>query len=111
MNKLNILWITCDKGTIEHMIAMYASNALAKGFWDEVEVIIWGSSAQLVGTDKEVQAQVKRMQEAGVNVKACLSCAENFGVKDQIAALGIDLQYMGEPLTEILKKDKKLLTI
>lgn len=111
MDKLNILWTTCNKGTIEHMIAMYSINTLKKGLWNEVNVIIWGASAQLVGTDKDVQEQVKKMQEAGVKVGACQSCAENFGVKDKIAELGIDLQFMGMPLTEILKKDEKLLTI
>ena len=48
---------------------------------------------------------------AGVKVGACQSCAENFGVKEKIAELGIDLQFMGMPLTEILKNDEKLLTI
>ncbi len=111
MDKLNILWTTTNKGTISHMIAMYAVNALKKGLWKEMNVIVWGASAKLIGKDAEVQGIVKKLLDAGVTIEGCLACAEEFEVVDTLNNLGIDLKYMGVPLTGYLKGDEKILTI
>jgi len=111
MDKLNILWTTTNRETISKMIIMYASNAIPKGWWKEVNVIIWGASAQLVGQNTEVQQEVINMIKAGVHVEACQACAEQFGVTDKIKSLGVDVLYMGEPLTKYLKNNEKVLTI
>jgi len=57
MNKLNILWLTDNKDTIFNMLTMYAINSKSKGWWKEVNVIIWGASAKLVGSDAQVQTE------------------------------------------------------
>ena len=51
------------------------------------------------------------MMEAGVHVEACQACAEEFGVADKIKDLGVDVLYMGEPLTQYLKNNGKVLTL
>ncbi len=110
MDKLNILWTTDNRDTISKMIVMYASNAILKGWWKEVNVIIWGASAQVVGENAEVQQEVRKMIDAGVHVEACQACAEQFGVAEQLRQLGVDVLYMGEPLTNYLKNNEKILT-
>jgi len=55
--KLNILWLTDNKDTIFNMLTMYAINSKSKGWWKEVNVIIWGASAKLVGSDAQVQTE------------------------------------------------------
>lgn len=111
MKKLNILWTTTNRDTITNMIKMYATNAIKKGWWDEINIIIWGGSTQLVGTNKEVQKEVQEMMVQGINVEACLSCAMQYGVDETLTDLGLPLKYMGEPLTEILKTGERLLTL
>jgi len=111
MDKLNILWTTTNRETISKMIVMYASNAIPNGWWKEVNVIIWGGSAKLVGENTEVQQEVLNMMKAGVHVEACQACAEQFGVADKIKDLGVDVLYMGEPLTQYLKNNEKVLTL
>lgn len=111
MNKLNILWTTNNKDTIINMIAMYSINALKRGWWEEVNIIIWGASAKLIGEDMEIQDYVKQMLEAGVQVEGCLACSEQFGVTETLRSIGVDLKYMGEPLTAYLKADEKILTL
>jgi hypothetical protein len=44
------------------------------------------------------------MKEAGVELVACKACANIYGVADKLAGFGMDVKYMGVPLTEILKK-------
>lgn len=111
MSKLNILWTTTNKETIFKMISMYSINAIKNKWWDEVEIIIWGGSAKLVGEDPQVQTEVLEMIHAGVKVKACQACTDSFGVTDRIKKLGVELDYMGQPLTQILKNDEKLLSL
>lgn len=112
MNKLNILWTTTNRDTITKMIKMYSVNAIKQAWWENVNIIIWGASAQLVGKNSAVQSEVKEMLDAGVTVEACQACAEQFGVADSIRTIkGINLRYMGEPLTNYLKNDEKILTL
>ncbi len=110
-NKCNILWTNADPITSELMVMMYAKNAIRKGWWDEVDLIIWGATAKLVAENEKIQELVKEVQKTGVNVKACIACATELGVKDKIEELGIELKFMGDPLTKILKNDEKLITI
>jgi hypothetical protein len=111
MNKLNILWTTDNKDTFQHMLVMYAINSKANGWWDEITIIIWGASARLAGTDPEVQADIKEMIENGIKIEACKACTDHFGVSKVLFRLGIDVKFMGEPLTEYIRSGDKMLTI
>jgi hypothetical protein len=111
METLHILWTTDNKDTIFNMLSMYAGNAQTKGWWQNVNVIIWGASARLVGNDPQVQTEVMEMIQKGVHVEACKACSDNFGVSDVLEKLGVEVRYMGQPLTEYLKSDAKILTI
>ena len=54
--------------------------------------------------------EVKAMQKTGVVVEACVACANNYGVVDALKKLGIDVKPMGEPLSQRLKGDWKVLS-
>jgi hypothetical protein len=47
----------------------------------------------------------------GVHVEACKDCCDKFGVTDTLTKLGVDVRYMGEPLTGYLKSGETILTI
>lgn len=110
-DKLNILWTNDNPQTAHSMVFMYATNAKTREWFDEVELIIWGATAKLVAEDPAIQDKIKIAQRAGVIIKACLACADMFGVTDTLKSLNIILELMGEPLTNILKSNEKLLTI
>jgi hypothetical protein len=111
MEKLNILWTSDNKDTVFNMLSMYAINSKSKKWWDEVNVIIWGASAKLVGTDPQVQTEVREMLNSGVIIEACKACADNLGVSDRLSEIGITVRYMGNALTNYLKSDDKFLSI
>ena len=111
MDKLNILWTTDNKDTVFNMLIMYATNSITKGWWKNVNVIIWGASAKLVGNDSQVQSEVIDMINHGVQVEACKECCDRAGVTDKLIKLGIIVRYMGEPLTAYIKADEKILNI
>lgn len=111
MEELFILWTNNNRDTAENMVFMYAQNALKRGWWDSVTIIIWGAAARLTAEDSAIQSRIKEMIRDGVKFSACISCAENLGVSTQLSELGIELKKWGEPLTEILKKDQKIICI
>jgi len=111
MERLNILWTTDNKDTVFNMLSMYATNSLKNKWWDEVNVIIWGASAKLVGNDTQVQTEVKEMMARGVKVEACKACCDNLGVSEKLILLGVSVRYMGNPMTKYLKSGDKLITI
>ena len=108
---LYILWTTDNLIIAEKMILMYGSNSLLKGWWEQVTIIVWGASTQLVSTNSSIQDKIKELLSMGVNVSACKRCADDLGVASQLEDLGIEVKYWGEPLTAVLKSGSKLLTI
>jgi hypothetical protein len=109
-SKLMILWTSGDREVAVKMVFMYAYNAQKRGWWDQVNFIVWGPSSKLLSSDNELQQEIKKMIEAGVKVEACKACADLYGVSDRLAALGITVQYMGVPLTNRLKSGWTSLT-
>ena len=107
MDKLNILWTTDNKDTVFTMLAMYAVNSKTHGWWQEVNLIIWGASARLVGNDTEVQAKVIDMINKGVHIEACKACCDEIGVTEKLKNSGINVRYMGKPLTDYIKSGEK----
>lgn len=110
-NKLNILWTNADLITSELMVMMYAGNAIKQGWWKKVQVIIWGATAKLTAENEHIQELVKAAQRTGVKFVACEACIVELDVKTKFDELGIEVRYMGVPLTEILKNGEKLITI
>ncbi len=111
MDRLNILWTTSERDTAHNMVLMYATNSLLHNRWDEVNVIIWGAAAKVVAEDEAIREKIKLAMQAGVEFVACLACASNFGVVDEISELGVEVKYYGAEFTEIIKTDEKLITI
>ncbi|MHC4265670.1 MAG: DsrE family protein [Planctomycetota bacterium] len=109
-NKLGVLWTSGDADVAHKVCFMYTHNAKEAGWFDEVTLIIWGPSSRLLAGDKELEAKVKEMMASGVDVKACKACADLYGVSEKIGEMGIEVKYMGEPLSEMLKGDWKVLT-
>lgn len=102
-DNLAVLWTSGDPAVAHKVCFMYTHNAKKQEWWGQVQLIVWGPSSKLLAEDKELQAAVKAMMADGVVIKACKACADSYGVSDDLAALGIEVKYMGKPLTRILK--------
>jgi hypothetical protein len=110
MEQLVILWTNNNKEVFQNMIAMYAINSIKEGWLKEVRLIIWGPSVKLAAEDTQIQTEILEMLDTGITVEACKACADIYGVSEKLEKLGVDVKYMGEPLTEILKSNQKVLT-
>lgn len=109
--ELYIIWTNADPLTAHNMVMTYCTNSMLKRWWSAVTVVIWGATAKYVANDESIQGRIKIAQQAGVKFSACRACAENLGVKDALESLDIEVKFWGEPLTEILKERKNIITI
>ncbi|WP_255434197.1 DsrE family protein [Carboxylicivirga sp. M1479] len=108
-DKLMVVWSSGDRDVALKVCFMYTNAAKRNDWFDVVHLIVWGPSAKLLTEDKELQEKLKMMQDNGVVVEACISCANMYGVADKLKKLDIDVKGMGTPLTERLKADWKQL--
>lgn len=105
-DRLAVVWTSGDPDVAHRMTLMYTHGAQRRDWFDEVRLIIWGPSQRLLIGDKDIQAKIAEMREAGVHVQACLACANLYGVADELRALDIEVKYMGEPLSDHIKSDE-----
>jgi hypothetical protein len=106
---LVILWTSGDREVFTKVVFPYALNSMKQEWWKEVTLIVWGPSARLAASDEELQGQLRKVSEAGVRLTACKWCSDQYEVSDRLAELGIDVKYMGKPLTEFLKSDASVI--
>lgn len=108
-SRLAVVWSSGDPD-VAHRVCLMYTHAAAKNRWfGEVRLIVWGPSARLLAADKDLQAKVKAMMEDGVKVQACIVCADSYGVSEALRRLGLEVKAMGQPLTEMLQSDYKVL--
>ena len=110
-NKLAVLWTSGDPEVAEKMCFMYTYNAKKQGWFNEVVLIVWGPSAKLLSENIMLQEYVKKMQEAGIKVEACIACAKMYEVDGKLKEMGIDVKGMGVPLSNYLKEGWKTLSL
>ncbi len=110
MSKLAVLWTTDNREVALKTAFVYVYNAKRLGWWDTINFIIWGPSAKLLAEDKELQDYLKKMKDEGVILLACRQCADSYGVSEKLDSLGVEVKYMGEPFTDYIKMDWKVLT-
>ena len=104
---LVVLWSSADREVATKMVFMYTLNAKRRGWWKDVSLIVWGPSAKLLTEDSELQDRMEEMKEVGVDLLACKACSDSYGVSESLERLGVAVQYMGEPLTEILRDESQ----
>lgn len=110
MKKLHVLWTTGEKDVALRMIFIYLMDAKSMGWWEEINLVIWGPSAKLLAENRLIQREVDMILQSGITVEACQGCTEAYGVTEKIRSLGIEVRFMGESLTEYLQSDDKMVT-
>ncbi len=107
---LVVLWTSDDPYLAERMVLMYTHAAKTYGWFEEVTLIIWGPSAKLVAENLPVREKLINMQADGVIIEACVVCANEYGVTENLRDLGLDVKPMGRPLTDYIKSGFNVLT-
>jgi len=107
---LVVLWTSGDRVVAEKSCLMYTHAAKRNGWFDEVILIVWGSSSRLLAEDEALQEKVRAMGIDGVILEACIACSDQLGVTQDLIELDIDVKGMGVPLSQYLKSGCHVLT-
>jgi len=109
-SRLAVIWSSSDPDVAHRVCFMYTGNAKKQKWFDEVTLIVWGPSARLLAGDKDLQAKIKSMLQDGLKIQACLACTDSYGVTEQLRNMGIEVKYMGKPLTDLIQQNWHILT-
>jgi len=109
-NKLVLIWSSDDPMVAKRVALMYPHAAQRNKWFDEVTLVIWGPSTKLISEDTELQNKLDQMIKDGVIIKACVACANEYGVADKLKELGYEVIPMGLPLTDYLKNGYNVLS-
>lgn len=107
---LVVLWTSGDREVALKVAFTYALNSKLRSWWQDIRFIVWGPSAKLLSKDRELQDFIAKMKEAGVELEACKACVDQYGVSEPLEKMGINVRYMGEPLTSYIKEGRKVIT-
>jgi hypothetical protein len=106
-----VLWTSGDREVALKMVFMYTLNCKARGWMRDVRLLVWGPSAKLLAEDQELQAQLKSLKDAGVELYACKACADQYGVSNKLAELGLTVVYAGKMLADLQRDGWYVLAI
>jgi hypothetical protein len=107
---LVVVWASGDPYVAERVALMYTHAAKAKRMFDEVVLIVWGPSAKVASENINIRKKLESMKNDGVVLKACITCANEYGVTDNLSEQGFEVNAMGGQLTEYLKSGAHVLT-
>ncbi len=109
-DRLAVVWSSDDPEVASKVCFMYTHNAKKQSWFDEVTLIVWGPSSKLLAEDEKLQKDIRQMQADGVNVEACIVCANMYNVVPKLRELGITVKPMGKPLSDYLKQGWKVIS-
>lgn len=82
---------------------MYARNAIKRGWMDEVKVVYFGPSEQLMEKDDEVADAA--IEIAGMSESfACKAISDRDGISEKINEMGVKVEYVGSIISEYIKQ-------
>ncbi len=109
-DELLIVWTSGDPEVATGMVFMYAANAKRRGWWEDVTLLVWGPSQKLLTENEELQGKLAEMLDLGVRAVACKACADSYPISDRLEALGVEVFYTGELLTDWVKSGRAVIT-
>ena len=108
--KLLIIWSTAELAVAKKLVLLYSSVMMDRNYWDEAHLMIWGPSAKILAQKEELQEMVANVAKTGVELSACVTCTDDYGVTKKFKELGIPTVHTGEFMTKALQNDWKVIT-
>ena len=105
MKNLLVVWKSDNEIDINNFIMPYTFNSKRHGWFNDVELLIWGASQHKVAESEEIQTKIKKIIESGIAVYACKFCADNLEVSEKLSSIGVKVEYTGVYLSEKMKDD------
>ena len=82
---------------------MYAVNALTHGWVEDVKIFFFGPAQKLINEDEELQRYLMEYQNAEQNAVVCKYIADRDSTAKQAEALNMNVEYVGELISNLIK--------
>ncbi|QKJ23936.1 DsrE family protein [Poseidonibacter lekithochrous] len=104
-NNLLIVWTSGDVEVAKKFPLLYSSVMLDRKYWEKAHLMIWGPSILLAKENTQIREKLVEIIKTGVKMSACIVCVEDYEAKEELEALGIEVNHTGELFTKALKDD------
>ena len=84
---------------------MYAVNATKYGWLDDVKLFFFGPAEELLLVDEDLQELLREYHRQEKTAVACKFLADREGSGDDLAAMGLEVSYVGEKISQLIKDD------
>ncbi len=82
---------------------MYARNALKRGWLEDVKVVYFGPSEQLMVEDADVASAAIEVASMG-EAYACKAISDRENISEKIGDLGVRVEYVGTIISDYIKQ-------
>src|ERR1035437_10405992 len=100
---LVIIWSSADKDVALKTALAYALNSKLNGWIQDITVLAWGPSVQLLAKDKDIQNVFTYMRQAGVIVLVDKKCVEEYQANKEMEILKLEVKSLGKTLTTYIQ--------
>ena len=100
-SKVLVIIASGDKAVI-HTALMYARNALKNKWLEDVNIILFGPSEQLIAKDSELAQEVEGLCLDGDTI-ACKFISDKEGISKPLSKLGVKIEYVGTIISNYIK--------
>ena len=101
-SKLLVVIATGDKAKALTGL-MYAKNAIKREWLDDIKVVYFGPSEQLMESDAEVADAA--IEVAGLcESYACKAISDREGISEKIDKMGVHVEYVGTIISDYIKQ-------
>ena len=77
-DNLLIVWTNGDIEVAIKFPLLYSSVILEREYWKTAHLMLWGPSIKLAKENIQIQEQLKKIQQTGVKMSACIVCVEDY---------------------------------
>jgi hypothetical protein len=101
-SKLLVIIATGDKAKALTGL-MYAKNAIKREWLDDVKVVYFGPSEQLMYDDADVASAAIEIASMGESY-ACKAISDRDGISEKIDGMGVRVEYVGTIISDYIKQ-------
>jgi len=103
-DKLCIIISSSDRGVIKTAL-QYARRTVTEAFMGDIKLFLFGPCEATIACDPELQIFSRMfMEETGKGIMACRWCADDYGVSQSLKELSIEVDFIGEVVSEAIRK-------
>ena len=100
-SKLLVIIASGDKEKVLTAI-MYARNTISYKWLEDVKVMFFGPSENLLVEDQEVTLEAQNLANVGEAI-ACKFLSDRDEISDKISELGVTVDYVGSAIADLIK--------